>query len=220
MDKPQSYFWILVVFSSVLLAGFCISRYLGSSFYSAGAIITSATIALTAAMIGVKYQRQTARESNTLSFQDSLASDSKYSDSLNLVKKAIRERGKLKIEHYADDTYKAYGHKQSDEVSAAIRYVLNKWERAALAMQHRIFDEEFLYKAHKSMILDLGIYFRMYISKLQQSNASYYCNFNWLVLKWSIRRDSYQENETKKKLIIVWKELDKIQHGKIHAKDK
>ncbi len=180
-------------------------------YYSAGAILLSAILALSGAVFNVYFQRRTAKDSNSLNFQHALSNDQVYLKKTGFVITAIRGKFELPISDYAISPH-------NESVNAeAIRYTLNVWERAANAMKHGIYDEQYLYHAHKSMVLYLGVHLREYIKARQNENVSYYSNLNWLILKWAVRRDSFAEKNTKIQLKKVFNELNKIQHGVIPA---
>nr|WP_257606217.1 DUF4760 domain-containing protein [Ferrimonas balearica] len=205
---------ILLFVASIVAIEFYIGYKVGSDFYSASAILISATLALSAALINTKYQRQTARESNSLNFQQTLQQDAEYHKNLSIIIEAIHNRHKVPLESFALEEFG-----QSKEATA-IRYVLNTWERASLAMVHKVYDEAYLYGAHKSMVLHFGVVLRSYIRKTQEKNVSLYCHFNWLVLRWTIRRDSFSEKQTKDNLKKIFSDLDRVGSGKLMSHQK
>jgi hypothetical protein len=205
-------FLFISYFLFLLSTSYYVFQLVAPTYYASVAITTSAIIALSAAFMGIFFQRKTARENNSLSFQTSLADNEKYEKSIHVVIKAIRNNTEFPVENFS-----LKEHHTSDQ-AVAFRYVLNTWERAANAMLHGLYDEKYLYHAHKSMVLLVGIHLRLYISKLQQDNASYFCNLNWLVLKWTIRRDSFEEKETKKRLKKIFRLLNSVRHGRIPNK--
>ncbi len=185
-------------------------HHIDSRYYSVLAIITSAILALTAAFVGVFYQRQTAKEKNTLDFQSGIQSDKQYVDSMRKLATIFRDYdSSITIGDLANDL-----HVNKPE-SQAIRYVLNSWEKAANAIRHGIFDDNYLYSSHKSTVLLIGVKCRPFIRARQATNTSLYTNLNWLIMKWTIRRDSFEEQETKRAIQKIFKELDKVKSGKI-----
>ncbi|NRD73272.1 DUF4760 domain-containing protein [Shewanella sp. VB17] len=210
MHRRKNYtFYIIVYFLFLLLLGLSCISYAHSDYYSAGAIILSAVIALSAAAVNIFYIRRTARESNSLHFQQSLLNSIEYANNVDIMVKAIKKRHDFPLEDYAKDE-----HALTSEAKA-IRYTLNSWEEAANAMKHDIYDEIYLYNSHKSTVLYIGLMLRSYINAKQKVNVSFFESFNWLVLKWAIRRDSFEEKETKKQLKKVFKDLSNIKSGKI-----
>ncbi len=200
-------FYIIFFFVLVFFFGIILIHYLGRNFYSSGAILLSAVLALSGALLNLVYQRRTARDSNSLSFQHSLLNDQHYLKYLSCSVSAFENRHNFPLKMFATREYSKTPEAQ------AIRYVLNTWERAANAMRHGIYDEKYLYEAHKSMVLHFGVILREYVNEKQKEQISFFENFSWLVLKWSIRRDSFEEKITKKKLKKIFKELSKIKSG-------
>ena len=176
---------------------------------SAAAILMSASLALVGAVINIRFQRQTSREVNSLDFQKSLANNEEYERHKITIYQVIQNSAINPIETFAKVE------NISSPEAIAIRYILNTWERAANAMKHRLYDEKYLYYADKTMVLNFGVYLRSYIAEKQKSNISLYADFNWLVLKWAIRRDSFEEKKTKKALKRIFKDLNLVRHGKI-----
>ncbi len=205
-------FVIITYFLTLLGSSYYLFQVAEPTYYASIAITTSAIIALSAAFLGIFFQRKTARENNSLLFQNNLADNEKYEGSMHIAIQAIRNNSAFPVEQYATKK-----HSTSSE-AIAFRYVLNTWERAANAMLHGLYDEKYLYHAHKSMVLLIGVHLRLYIRKQQQNNASTYCNLNWLILKWTIRRDSFEEKATRKRLKKIFRLLNNIRHGKIPAK--
>jgi hypothetical protein len=202
----------IVYFVTLLASSYCVFQIVDSKYYASVAITTSAIIALSAAFLGIFFQRKTARENNSLSFQTNLADNERYEKSMHLIIKTIRNNSVFPVEQYATKEY------STSPEAIAFRYVLNTWERASNAMLHGLYDEKYLYHGHKSMVLLVGIHLRLYIKKMQQKNASSFCNLNWLVLHWTIRRDSFEEKATKKRLKKIFRLLNNVKHGKIPGK--
>jgi hypothetical protein len=200
---------IIICFLAIFFSGLFIIRQLGSTYYSAGAILLSAILALCGALINVFYQRRTARESNSLAFQQSLSDNETYNKNIPIIIKAIKNRYAVPLRDYTKPE------NSTCSQATAIRHVLNTWERSANAMRHGIYDEQYLYEAHKSMVLHLGVYLRGFINEKQREQASFYENFSWLVLNWTIRRDGFEELATKNELKRIFMELNAVKAGKL-----
>lgn len=199
-----------LVFIFLVFGGVYYIHEVDIEYVPAFAIILSAVLALIAAFYNVAYQRQTARENNSLEFQKNLLQDKKYAKCLEVAVRVMSER-KIPVRELAKREVK----QEHQTEARAVRYVLNTWERAANAILHNLYDEQFLYEAHKSMVIHFGVYFREFIDESQKYQVTFYQNLNWLILHWSIRRDSFAEKETKKALKKVFNELSSIKSGKI-----
>lgn len=203
-NRRSAGFIAVIYFLMTFIFGLSFIYYLGPAFYSAGAILLSAILALSGALMNVFFQRRTARESNSLSFQQSLSDNEDYISSVPKIINAINNRDVMPLQEYTKPEYA-----NCDEAKA-IRNVLNTWERAANAMRHGIYDERYLYEAHKTMVIHLGIYLRGYIVMKQKEQISFYENFIWLVVNWTIRKDSFEEAASREELKRIFKALNRV----------
>jgi glycine cleavage system regulatory protein len=201
-------FKIAICFLAIFTIGILIIANLEGSNKAAGAIVLSAILALYSATITVVYNRLTAREKNSLEFQESLQLNTEYKKHLITAVRAIEDRFTIPLEVLTTEEYKR------SESTKAIQYVLNTWERAANAMHHGIYDEVYLYGTYKSKILYFGIHLRDFVKERQKDNPAFYQNYSHLVLLWAIRGDSFEEKNTKTDLKKVFNDLNSIKHGK------
>ncbi len=197
------------------IVGIYLIAKLDSSLYASGAVLLSAILGVSAAIAGMFYQRQTAKEKNTLDFQQKLKDDKDYLKHTVVLSQIIHslERNKILLELSKPEN-------SSDPRGISIRYVLNTWEQAANAIKHKLYDESFLYSSHKSSVIDLSLYLRTFIRERQKKNVSLYSDFSLLALKWTIKRDSFESEQTKKELKRIFKLLDKVKSGRISARQK
>ncbi|WKD23581.1 DUF4760 domain-containing protein [Pseudoalteromonas sp. KG3] len=200
----------IVWFIFIPIFGIYLIAKLDSLFFASGAVLLSATLGLSAALAGMFYQRQTAKEKNTLDFQQKLKDDKDYLAHVVEISKIIHS---LERKQTLLDLAKPQN--SSDPRGSSIRYVLNTWEQAANAIKHNLYDEAFLYSSHKSSVIDLSLHLRPFIRERQMKNISLYSDFSLLALKWTIKRDSFESQQTKKELKRIFKQLDKVKSGKI-----
>lgn len=203
-------YWVLIVPPLLLIIGlfffgYCINN---TNLYAPIAVLMSTTAALTAAVVTIKANRHTFMQNNSLSFQQSLLSDDEYKSSLKTVFKLAAQRSNIPIVSYAKPG-------ADPEIVGAIRYVLNTWERAAASCNYNLYDEEHLYNCYKSMVIDLSIWFRDYLHKVQvdRNNPDLCHNFTSLALRWTLIRDKFSCPETKSKIIKIHAELNKVRAG-------
>lgn len=215
---------IVIYFIFVSLVGGYLIKTSSEDYISAVAILLSAFIAISGALITIYFQRRTAREKNTLEFQNDLQENEDYHKNVLLINKLLANHKDDYIQGKTDtmDVIRTLASPElvRSEEAVALRDVLNKWEQAANAIRHGLLDEKYLYSSHKSTVLFMGVWFRSFIQERQKSNESLYLNFTWLVLKWTIRRDSFENDETRKQIRAVFKQLNNIKHGKIKASQK
>ena len=215
---------LVLYFLTVILAGILLIKSASPGYLAAIAILFSAFLAISGAVISIYFQRRTAREKNTLDFQKELQENDGYHKNILLINRLLANNREDYIlgKTATMDVIRTLASPElvrSDE-AAALRDILNKWEQAANAIRHGLLDESYLYSSHKSSLLFMGVNFRSYIKERQKSNESLYVNFTWLVLKWTIKRDSFEEQETRIQIKNIFKQLNNVKHGKIKADQK
>lgn len=57
-------------------------------------------------------------------------------------------------------------HIKSEE-AIHIKEILNTWKRVAIAIQHKVYNEELLYKAYATMVIQIWIKFSPFINARQ-----------------------------------------------------
>ncbi|MDN3485906.1 DUF4760 domain-containing protein [Pseudoalteromonas sp. APC 3224] len=216
MSKRNSMKSIFILwFVLVPIVGIYFISKMDPKLFPSGAVLLSATLGLSAALAGMFYQRQTAKEKNTLDFQQKLKDDKDYLDHVVVLGGIIHslERKQTLLELAKPEN-------SNDSRVMSIRYVLNTWEQAANAIRHKLYDEAFLYSSHKSSVIDLSLHLRPFIRERQKKNISLYSDFSLLALKWTIERDSFESLQTKKELKRIFKQLDRVKSGKISPTQK
>ncbi|MEQ3528741.1 DUF4760 domain-containing protein [Pseudoalteromonas sp. XMcav11-Q] len=207
-------YWLIILIASTTLFILSSIAYHATTYSILAplAVLASAVLAVTAATITIKSNNHTFMQTNALAFQQSLLTDETYKRSLADVRKAIINRDKKPLVEFAKE------HLSDDEkkIKISINYVLNTWERAGNAVNHGVYDELYLYQAYRSMVIDLGIYFRDYIHEIQKlrNNPWFFKHFTDLVMVWTKRRNLYSEYHTGQQLTEVYKMLNRIKVGK------
>ncbi|KIG04888.1 hypothetical protein BurMR1_3699 [Burkholderia sp. MR1] len=72
-------------------------------------------------------------------------------------------------------------------LSTHIREILSTWERVSIAIRKKVYDEDLLFDAYGSSIVDLWINFRPFIEERRKANDRLYVHFLWLVKRWQVR---------------------------------
>lgn len=152
---------------------------------------TTALVASAAAMYTVKKQRQTARENNSLLFERDYKHNNEVTSSWStLYYKAHKNKLTFPIVRYAEEE-----HSTTSE-AIAIRYILNEWERAANAINQRLYDEMLLYRAFGSTVIFLRTEFSPYIYARQADNPSFYKQFMAMSLRWMALRSNEPDHKS------------------------
>ena len=87
-----------------------------------------------------------------------------------------------------NDNVRSYGkEKKSDPQAAQIRYVLNHWERIAVAVQAGTYCEKIIKKAACSTFLSLHMQATPMILAIREATGkkTYYQEIDWLAARWN-----------------------------------
>lgn len=79
---------------------------------------------------------------------------------------------------------------KTHEMLGYMRELLNTWERVAIAIRQRVYDENLLYNAYGTSVIWIWKQTLPFIRRRQQENPKLFINFDWLAIRWQIRRDS------------------------------
>jgi len=144
-------------------------------------------VAITAAYVTIRTNRQLAREKNALDFEQKYKENPKITEHMRLLGSTFKIKNSLEIKEMSSKKYEECSEEEKKFWEASA-YVLNEWERAANAVNHDIYDEHLLYKAYGTSVLKLYMNLSEYIAARQKDSVRYYINFLMLVAKWQIRR--------------------------------
>jgi hypothetical protein len=138
--------------------------------------------------------RHLTRAKHTIDFETA------YHQSQSLTA-AIAKLGPYLVKASAEDLeLLAITNNPDQEILPHIREVLNTWERAAIAVKRNVYDEDLLFDAYGSSLVYMWQKLIPFIRRRQSSNNRLYANFDWLAIRWLIRRDSIKNQEKIKKL--------------------
>lgn len=96
------------------------------------------------------------------------------------------------------------------EMVTHIREVLNTWERASMAVRQKVFDEDLLYNVYGSTIIWMWKHLVPYMRQRQTKNPRLYKNFDWLGLRWMVRRGDEKDTEKLEKLKAAIKAIERV----------
>lgn len=165
--------------------------------------VLAALIASLVAIWGILSQRQLSRQKNSLDFESTYKRNKEISEANNQVIELIQHLRKLRKDNNQDEADKELKRILIDDISAdckeidrkyflekrqAVTTVINEWERASNAVFSNLYDEDYLYRAHATSIIQIYTYLRLYIELRQEVVPRYYINFSRLALRWSRRR--------------------------------
>lgn len=140
------------------------------------------------AILGILAQRKTSREKNSLDFEAAYKRNEKITDAWDVVLRVYKDRDITPVAHYGAKD-------QSDTPeSKALKTIFNEWERCANAVNHKIYDDKYLYRVFGSALIFLDTNFETYMEECRKINPRFYRNMKWLALTWRVRR-AHEDHE-------------------------
>lgn len=156
--------------------------------------ITAGSIAIW----GILSQRKSAREKNTLDFETAYQNNEK----LRKASSNIRKIYNLKQSERIDVFNRIASNDSDDPLFNDIIYLLNVWERGANGVRKNILDEQLMYNIYGTIVIYHFEHLSDLIDIRRASNKGVnknkvWINFEWLAVRWKIRR--YQEDKYTRK---------------------
>lgn len=171
-------------------------------FFVTNPTIVPISIGALIAIFGIAKQRQSSREKNSIDFESSYKQSKDIEEAWMVLKIVVQNRLDTPIDHWAGG--KAYG----SEEAIAIRRIINEWERAANGINHKIYDDDFLYKTYGTTVIELYTFLRPYITATQNYNPRVFAQFTRLAIRWIIRRTKEDRKEVDTRLLKAYEELN------------
>lgn len=134
------------------------------------------------AVVGILTQRKTSREKNSLDFEAAYKRNDKILDAWDIVLKIYNDRETVPLSDYGKKE------KKGTLEAKALQTIFNEWERCANAVNHKIYDDKYLYKVFGSTLIFLDTNFEGYMEECRKINPRFYRNMKWMALKWRVRR--------------------------------
>lgn len=140
------------------------------------------------AIVGILAQRKSSREKNSLDFEAAYKRNDKILAAWEVVLDIYRNREKTPIAEFGKKE-----NAKSPEAKA-LQTIFNEWERCANAVNHKIYDDRYLYKVFGSALIFLDTEFEPYMEECRKTNPRFYRNMKWLALTWRVRR-AHEDHE-------------------------
>lgn len=149
------------------------------------------------AFLSYLFQVKLARVKHSIDFQNS------YHDSKDLMASIAKVK---ELSTLNKDEITALAINGNQDVVT----ILNTWERAAIAIKKSIYDEEVLYLAYGTTVIQLWTKLSPFIKKRQEKNPRLYVNFDWLAVKWMAKRNESKSKSELKKLKEIQSLIKKL----------
>lgn len=140
------------------------------------------------AVTGILAQRKTSREKNSLDFEAAYKRNDKILDAWDVVLNIYKQRAEVPVAIYGTKE------KVGTIEAKALQTIFNEWERCANAVNHKIYDDKYLYRVFGSTLIFLDTNFEPYMEECRKTNPRFYRNMKWLALTWRVRR-AHEDHE-------------------------
>lgn len=145
------------------------------------------------AYFSFRSQRHLARSKNSIEFEENY-----HSEATEKIARDARETLHTSSENALINLAQQENFNMPEAM--AIRELLNIWERASIAVQYKVYDEDVLFNAYAAGLIWIWIRSKPYINEKRKSNPRLYINVDWLAIRWQIRRNNVSKEEGLEKL--------------------
>ncbi|GKV82434.1 DUF4760 domain-containing protein [Pectobacterium versatile] len=137
------------------------------------------------AIVSIRMQRKTSREKNALEFDVFYQTNEDIRSHWAVVVKYLNEN---------KNRYDLKNIEKTDHVFISLIFILNTWERAANAIRYNVFDEDYLYNVLGGSAVRIHDEINIFIESRRAINKLVWVNYEWLVIRWRLRRKLNDEN--------------------------
>jgi hypothetical protein len=90
------------------------------------------------------------------------------------------------------------------------RELLNSWERVAVAVRVKVYDEEMLFNTYSSFLITVWETLSPYVQKKREENPKFFVEVQWLAIRWRVRKDSTLTRRQVRELRKQLRKLEKL----------
>lgn len=180
--RNEKYLWI-IFFAAVFLV---LSSYKFERVYLfLKANPTLAFLSITALMAYKSYfsQRHLAIAKNTIDFQTAFHNSEDVKKATRYFVTVISKLDTTGVEALAKREV------SQEEGSVSAKELLNSWERVAVAVRNKVYDEEMLYNTYSGFLIVIWQTLSPYVHVKRRDNPKLFVEVQWLALRWRARRD-------------------------------
>ncbi|MBI6871070.1 DUF4760 domain-containing protein, partial [Pseudomonas viridiflava] len=129
-------------------------------------------------------QRHLTVAKNTIDFQTSFHSSKSVKKAMKYFLTVLIKLDTASLEDMAK-------RQRSQEIGPkSAREILNSWERVAVAVRNKVYDEEMLYNTYSGFLITVWITLSPYVHKKRLENPKFFVEVEWLATRWKVRKDS------------------------------
>lgn len=128
-------------------------------------------------------QRHLTVAKNTIDFQTAFHNSEDLCKATKIFRTKLRKMNADEIASLADED------RSQEKNTWAARELLNSWERVAVAVRNKVYDEEMLYNTYASFLLTIWTDLKPYVTKKQEDNPKFFVQVQWLAIRWQVRKE-------------------------------
>lgn len=199
--RNEKYLWMIFIFISIII----LSTYKFERIYNFLKMNPTLAFLSVTSIIAYKSffsQRHLAIAKNTIDFQTIFHNSD---DVKKATKYFVTVLAKLDTAEIAELAAKE---KSQEKGARSARELLNSWERVAVAVRTKVYDEEMLYNTYSGFLITVWGILSPYVKQKRLSNPKFFVEVQWLAMRWRVRRDG---KLTKFKEFKLQRELDRIE---------
>lgn len=199
--RNEKYLWIVFFFALfILLSSYKFERiYL---FLKMNPTLGFLSVTAVIAYKSFFSQRHLAIAKNTIDFQTAFHNSDDVKKATKYFVSVISQLDTTEIEALA------LRERNQEKGARSARELLNSWERVAVAVRNKVYDEEMLYNTYSGFLIAVWQTLSPYVHKKRLSNPKFFVEVQWLAIRWRIRRDA---KLTKFKEIQLQHKLNQIE---------
>ncbi|MGY3644184.1 DUF4760 domain-containing protein [Pseudomonas sp. PK-RTE-24] len=199
--RNEKYLWIVFFFALfILLSSYKFERiYL---FLKMNPTLGFLSVTAVIAYKSFFSQRHLAIAKNTIDFQTAFHNSDDVKKATKYFVSVISQLDTAEIEALA------LRERNQEKGARSARELLNSWERVAVAVRNKVYDEEMLYNTYSGFLIAVWQTLSPYVHKKRLSNPKFFVEVQWLAIRWRIRRDA---KLTKFKEIQLQHKLNQIE---------
>lgn len=189
--RNEKYLWMIFFFTVFLiLTSFKVERVY--AFLKTNPTLLFLSITALLAYKSYFSQRHLTIAKNTIDFQTTFHSSSDVKKATKYFLQVISKLDTAEVEALA------LRERNQEKGPKSARELLNSWERVAVAVRNKVYDEEMLYNTYSGFLITIWSVLSPYVHKKRLENPKFFVEVQWLAIRWQTRKGSmYTQSKTR-----------------------
>ena len=199
--RNEKYLWVLFFFCLLIVLS---SYKFGRVYLYLKMNPTIAFLCVTALVACKSFfsQRHLAIAKNTIDFQTAFHNSAEVREATKYFTTVISFLDTEGVKNLARKEL------SQEEGAKSARELLNSWERVAVAVRNKVYDEEMLYNTYSGFLIAIWQTLSPYVESKRLENPKLFVEVQWLAIRWRIRKHA---KLTKFKEIMLVRKLNQIE---------